>query len=241
MGFYSDFAGNYEKIFPLREGTLRFLDRWLPESGRLLDLGCGTGHYCGRLVSDERPCLGIDLDPGMITEAESSYGEPKFRILGLEEIGGLEKSSFTGIYCIGNVLPHLPARNLPAFLEAVHTLLSPGGRWIFQTVNFDPLMHVDQHDFPVLEFPEDNLKFFRRYLNTSGESLIFETRMVQDEQELFAGQTSLYPRLGSEYLALNEAAGFNLLGHFADFTGRPFVSDRLSGSIFVFEKPGKLS
>lgn len=239
MAFYSDFAGEYEKIFPLREGTLQFLDRWLPEDGRILDLGCGTGHYCGQLANTGRQCLGIDLDPGMIIQAEKVYSKPSFRILDLQQAGELQEAGFVGIYCIGNVLPHLPAKELLPFLTAAWKLLQPGGRWIFQTVNFDHLLHLDEFSFPVLRFPEDKLTFHRKYVSHPRGHLVFQTKLQYDEMDVFNGETSLYPRTSSEYVSLSQKAGFNLLAHFSDFSGGNFESGRSSGSVFVFEKPGK--
>jgi len=239
MAFYSDFAGEYEKIFPLREGTLQFLDRWLPEDGRILDMGCGTGHYCGRLSLMGRDCLGVDLDPGMILQAEKTYSDPTFRILDMRHAGNLQLGSFSGVYCVGNVLPHLPARELPLFLSSVRRLMKPGGRWIFQTVNFDPLLHLDEHILPVLEFPDDDLSFHRKYIADPGGHLIFRTKLMRGGAEIFSGETSLYPRISSEYLSMHEKAGFHLLGHFADFTERQFVSGQSAGSVYVFEKPEK--
>jgi len=239
MAFYSDFAGEYEKIFPLREGTLQFLDRWLPEDARILDMGCGTGHYCGHLARTGRHCLGIDLDPGMILQAEKTYPDPAFRILDMRRAGNLQLDSFGGVYCIGNVLPHLPAAELPMHLAAVSSLLQPGGRWIFQTVNFDPLLHLDEYDFPVLKFPEDQLLFQRKYSTHPKGHLKFQTRLLRQGKEIFRGETSLYPRISSEYLSMHEKAGFHLLAHFADFTERQFVSGQSAGSVYVFEKPGK--
>ncbi len=237
MAFYSDFAGEYEKIFPLREGTLQFLDRWLPQQGRALDLGCGTGHYCGRLSAMGRDCLGVDLDPGMVLEAERVYPDPIFQILDLEDINILKPASFSGIYCIGNVLPHLPAKKLPEFLATVRRLLEPGGRWIFQTVNFDPLLHLDEYDLPLLDFPEDKLTFQRKYVDDKKGNLLFQTSLKKEGMDIFTGETTLYPRFSSEYLTMNKAGGFNLLAHFADFSGKDFTSDRYSGSVYVYEAP----
>jgi len=237
MAFYADFAGHYDKIFPLRENTWRFLDRWLPEDGAVLDLGCGPGHYCGRLASSGRRCLGIDLDPGMIEVAESLHPEAGFTIMGLQEVGLLEAGSRDGVICIGNVLPHLPARELEDFLAAVRRVLRPGGRWILQTVNFDPLLHLDEHVFRDLEFPEDRLVFHRRYHTRPDGNITFRTRLAQNGKTLFSGDTVLYPRLSHQYRALHQSAGFALLGHFADFTEAPFVGRKSAGSVFVFEVP----
>jgi len=236
MAFYSDFSGHYEKIFPYRDGVFNFLDRWLPQSGRVLDVGCGTGRYCGKLNQTGRECVGIDLDPGMIGEAEHLYPGADFQILGMEEIHLLAAGTFTGVMCIGNVLPHLPAGRLAAFLMDVKQLLAPGGVWIFQTVNFDPIVKREEFVFPELRFPEDELTFVRWYEDIHPDRLIFHTALMGPEGEIFGGEAVLYPRTSGDYLLGHRKAGFKKLGHFADFSGRGFNSEDSGGSVFVFRK-----
>lgn len=236
MAFYSDFAGHYEKIFPYREGVFEFLDQWLPQSGRILDVGCGTGRYCGKLNQAGRECLGIDLDPGMVAEAEPLNPGVDFRILGMEEIHLLAAGAFAGVMCIGNVLPHLPAGRLAAFLMDIQNLLVPGGVWIFQTVNFDPILKRDEYVFPKLQFPEDELTFIRWYEDIRLDRLSFHTELMGPEGEIFSGEAVLYPRTSVDYLVGHRTAGFKKLGHFADFSGRGFDPDESAGSVFVFRK-----
>ncbi len=174
----------------------------------------------------------------MISQAAINYPDGTFRILDLQSVSGLEKESFGGAFCIGNVLPHLPSRQLPDFLQSMRSLMQPGGRWIFQTVNFDPLLHLEEYIFPVLSFPDDGLTFHRKYTSTPQGSLLFQTRLMQGQSELFVGEADLYPRQSSDYLTLNRAADFKLLGHFADFSGKDFIPKNLSGSVYVFEVPG---
>ncbi len=236
MAFYADFAGHYEKIFPFRPETLRFLDRWLPPGGRVLDVGCGTGHYCRELAQTGRDCLGIDLDPGMIDQAERSHPEGAFRILGMEDVGVLPAEGFTGIFCIGNVLPHLPSSRLSAFLMDVKQLLAPGGVWIFQTVNFDPILTRSDHVFPERNLGPEGLKFLRWYDEIDVDRLQFHTALVGPAGEIFSGEVTLHPRASVDYLRGHRSAGFTKLGHFADFSGRGFNSAEESGSVFVFRK-----
>lgn len=235
MAFYTDFAGHYEQVFPFRQATADFLDRWLPASGRLLDVGCGPGHYCAALQGPDRPCVGIDLDPGMILRADREHPEGDFRILGMEEIGLLEQGGYAGIFCIGNVLPHLPSGNLAGFLLDIKKLLVPGGIWIFQTVNFDPLLRSRRHDFrfPVLRLEKEGLEFHRWYEDISDEGLTFHTQLAVRGEVVFQGEVPLAPHLSVEYQLGHQAAGFELLGHFANFEETPFQPDVQSGSVFV--------
>ncbi len=238
MAFYTDFAGHYEKIFPFRPATLEFLDRWLPTSGRLLDIGCGPGHYCAALVRDERPCLGIDLDPGMISRADREHPEGDFRIQGMEEIGLFKPEGFAAAFCIGNVLPHLPAQGLADFVLSMKKLLAPGGIWIFQTVNFDPILRskVQDYRFPVLRMDNDNLEFHRWYEDISEDGLTFHTQLVATGTVVFQGEVRLIPHLSLEYMLGHQAAGFELLGHFADFKETPFQPEDYSGSVYVWRR-----
>ena len=236
MAFYTDFAGHYEKIFPYREGVYTFLDQWLPKTGRVLDVGCGTGAYCGKLAASGRECLGIDLDPGMIGEAGRQNPGPEFRIMGMEELHLLPAGGFSSVFCVGNVLPHLPAGRLAAFLMDVRNLLAPGGVWIFQTVNFDPILKLDDYMFPDLSFPEHDLTFLRWYEDIKLDRLVFHTALMGPEGEIFGGEVVLYPRTSVDYLIGHRSAGFRKLGHFADFSGRGFNPGENSGSVFVFRR-----
>lgn len=237
MAFYSDFAGHYERVFPCRDEVFRFLDERLPADGRVLDIGCGTGGYCERLAAGGRDCLGIDLDPGMIEAAQSANRHSEYRIMGMSDIGALSAGGFTGVICLGNVLPHLPREELDGFLGDVYRLLAPGGVWLFQTVNFDPLLAHRSYDFPVLEVPSDSLQFHRSYTDIGDESLVFVTHLVQGGRQVFAGETTLYPLRGRDYLAANRERGFVLLDHFADYQGREYDPLVVSGNVMVFRRP----
>lgn len=237
MAFYSDFAGHYEKIFPYRKGVFEFLDDHLPEGGRVLDIGCGTGRYCAALDGTGRRALGIDLDPGMIGEAEKMHAGGEFRILGMEDIKLLPTSSFRGVFCIGNVLPHLPAAGLGDFLDDVHRLLEPGGVWVFQTVNFDRLLDLAVFEFPDMVLKRDRLIFARSYRGIQTDRLEFHTRLTGPGGNIFSGKVDLYPRTSVDYGVVHRDAGFERLGHFADYQGRGFDPAVSPGSVFVWQKP----
>lgn len=238
MAFYSDFAGHYERIFPFREQVHTFLDEYLPREGRVLDVGCGTGRYCGALAATGRDCLGIDLDPGMIAEAERLHPSLRFRLLGMEQVGLLPQEGFAGVFCVGNVLPHLARGRLAAFVMDVRRLLQPGGVWIFQTVNFDPLLARDEHKFPDLVLEAEEVVFQRWYEDITRDRLVFHTSLIGPEGEIFAGAVPLYPRVSGDYLAGHLSAGFALEGHFADFAGGTFDPATSGGSVFVFRRSG---
>ncbi len=236
MAFYADFAGHYDAVFPLRGDVLKFLARELPAEGRVLDVGCGTGACCGHLAGPGRPCLGIDLDPGMIAQAEARHPAAEFRILGMQEVGLLPAGSFAAVTCLGNVLPHLPLPLLPGFLSAVHRLLEPGGTWVFQTVNFDPVLKRRSHVFPVIRVPESGLAFHRAYENIGPGRLDFVTALTDPDRVIFRGREALYPLTSIGYRAMHGAERWEPVRHDADFNGREFDPEADSGSVWVWRR-----
>lgn len=236
MAFYADFAGHYEAVFPFRPATAEYLEKWLPARGRILDVGCGTGAYTRHLGTADRPCLGVDLDPGMIDEAQRRDPEGAYRIMGMEDLGHLESGAFRGVFCIGNVLPHLPAAEVATFLRQVHRILAPGGRWLFQTVNFDPLLERETYDFPVIADADKELAFHRTYRGIEPGRLEFATRLEVAGFTAFDTSTTLFPRTSGDYKAAHRALGFRHLAHTADWAGRRFLPGTVSGSVFVWER-----
>jgi SAM-dependent methyltransferase len=238
MSFYSQFAEYYEAVFPFREEIAGFLrSHLLPGPRRILDAGCGTGHYCGRLAADGHEVVGVDLDPQMIEVARRQYPAVTFRCLNVLEIGDLTPP-FDLIFCIGNVAPHLTQDEFARFLDLVVRLLRPGGHWLFQVVNWDAILDRDSHTFRVRTLGGGSATFHRRYAQISEERVRFLTRLVAEERPLFEGDVWLYPIRSETVRRLHRERGLDPVGHFADFQRTPFDPTSVdSGSVFVFRKP----
>jgi 2-polyprenyl-3-methyl-5-hydroxy-6-metoxy-1,4-benzoquinol methylase len=243
MSFYSEFAEHYDDVFPFEEEVYSFLSEHVgPRRGsgartdcRVLDIGCGTGDYCGRFAEEGCEALGVDLDPWMIDRARSRNGAAEFLVLGMEDIRSIE-GTHDLVYCIGNVASHLKQEDLSDFLSAVRDLLTEDGVWILQTVNWDFILGLSEYDFPVVKVPESDLTFMRRYEPVSRSGTRFLTRLLAGESEVFDGSTTLYPVESSEYERLHRLAGFREVGHYAGFSRQPFDPGRPSSSVFVFER-----
>ncbi|MFH1501482.1 MAG: class I SAM-dependent methyltransferase [Candidatus Eisenbacteria bacterium] len=235
MSFYSDFAGHYESVFPLEEDTYRFIAKRTPRVGRVLDIGCGTGDYCGLFAQNGRIAVGIDLDREMIAVADERFPEAAFRVMDMGDVGTLE-GPFDSIFCIGNVLSHIPASALPGFLSYVADLLPPGGAWVFQTVNWDHILGRDSFRFPDIAVPRTDVVFEREYPQVSHDGVSFVTRLRKGPELLFEGSVELYPLRAGEYAAAHDPTLFELKGHFANFTEAEFVAGSMSSSVFHFAR-----
>ncbi len=234
MSLYAGFAEYYEQIFPFREEVYSFLNGCLPErrSLRVLDLGCGPGHYCGRFAADGVETIGLDLDREMIAQARSRYPTAEFHCLNMERAGSLG-SGIHGIYCIGNVAAHLPAHRFEALLPRLHRMIEPGGTWVMQVVNWDRILDQGEMRFPAKRFEGEGNEFRRHYREISGEQVLFQVELVLGGEVCWNEETTLYP-VRSELLEhLHREAGFRRPELFADFRGRRFGPDQDGGMILV--------
>jgi len=236
MSFYSKFSEYYERVFPFRTEVYRFLKDYAGSPGNaLLDVGCGSGHYCGRFAADWFKPLGIDLDKAMIAEAQQRYPEAEFRCLDMRRVDEIGKQ-FNCIWSIGNVMAHLPADDLAPFISKIYKLLEPNGYWIMQVMNWDTLVGFAEYDFPTRTIEANGSKatFHRRYSSITPEALQF-TFSLRDEDAVLLDETlTLYPVGVDRYLSLHEEAGFRCDGMYSDFSGSPLRDAPGTGLVLVF-------
>ncbi|NTW52071.1 MAG: class I SAM-dependent methyltransferase [Chlorobiaceae bacterium] len=239
MSLYSRFAACYEQVFPFREEVYGFLKNHAGESGSaVLDIGCGSGHYCGRFGGEGYKAIGIDLDEVMIAEAGRHYPDASFLCLDMRSVKSAG-SGFNCIYSIGNGLAHLHRNDLLPFIESVHGMLVPGGRWIMQVMNWDALLALREYSFPEkpIKIAEDSAVFHRGYSSITTDSLSFSFALrYASGKELFAEKITLYPVTCRHYHHLHEVAGFRCSGQYSDFSMNPVRAVPGTGLVMVFEK-----
>jgi SAM-dependent methyltransferase len=236
MSFYSEFAEHYEAVFPFREAVLAFVTAHLEQGRqRILDLGCGPGHYAGRLAELGHEVVGLDLDPQMIVAARSGHPAADFICRDMSDLEGLAPPAFDLAFCLGNVAAHLPRERVPRFLERLAAILRPGGIWMLQTVNWDRILQRARHRFSDRRLAGD-LVFEREYRDIGPRRLRFLTRLHRSGRTVFAGEVELFPARAGEYLRWHEAAGFVCEGHYGDYDRRVFDSRTAPASVFVFRR-----
>ncbi len=234
--FYSQFAQYYELIFPFREATYSFLKSYAEEkSARVLDLGCGSGHYVGRFAREGFSAVGIDLDEQMIAFAQKTYPAARFIRMNLSEISRLEER-FDLIFSIGNVVPHLKSEYLKSFVKNVTAAAKEGGYWIVQMINWDYVIRNKGMSFPIIERPEHKLQFIREYSDVSAETVTFHTILKQNGKTIFEQKTPLYPIPTEKFLELHRKYGFESVAQYSDFKKSSFNKEESKSVVFVFRK-----
>lgn len=237
MSFYSVFAADYELLFPFRDEVYRFLRSYAGEPGRrVLDLGCGPGHYCGRFASDGYAATGFDLDSTMIAEALKRYPGAEFHCSDIREADA--GRGFSCVYSIGNVMAHLGPRDLAGLLGRIGSMVGPGGSWLMQVMNWDALTGMSSFVFPARRIEREGCAsiFHRSYRFEEPGSVRFSISLERCGGEQFNEETTLYPVSMERYIRMHESAGFVPVAMFADFAGSPVKGVAGSGLVMAFRK-----
>jgi len=233
--FYSEFSADYEQIFPFNEKIYSFLKGYLPAGNvSILDIGCASGHYCGRFTADGNNITGIDLDSDMINTAVKTYPNTNFEVLNLVDIASLTEK-YSMVYSTGNVMAHVSIDDFKSFLITLKENMTDGGIWIFQVINWDYILQRDSFTFPKIE-TKDKI-FLRHYSDINKNTLIFNTELKDKNtgKIVFKDKVLMYPVPSEEYISIHEKAGFKLLGHFSDYRKTIFDSNNFSADIYVFK------
>ena len=136
--FYSH-ARLYDLMFP---GGGPAADFYRAEAdrpgGRVLELGCGTGHKLIPIASDGHPCVGLDFSSDMLAEARRKADE---RGVAVEWVQGDMRDfdlgrTFDFVFIAANSLLHLhEAEDLVSCFRSVRRHLAPGARFVFDVFN----------------------------------------------------------------------------------------------------------
>ncbi len=235
MSFYSDFAEYYEKVFPVEDAVDQFLQETMPKSGRVLDVGCGTGDYCARLARTGRTPVGIDVDPRMIERARARYPDVDFRTMGMADIDRLGRR-LDGAFCIGNVASHIDRAAFERFVDDLADLTEPGAPWVLQFVNWDYILTRSSYRFPDVEVEGGAVVFERRYPVITQERVEFKTRLLRGDAVLFEGSVDLHPVGFEDCVTIHDERGFALVESLGNFKGAEFEPGVMSSMIHVFAR-----
>lgn len=113
------FGNSYGAYIHRQEAS--FLNRWLPENptGKVLDMGCGTGRFLSRATE------GVDFSEGMLAQAAVRFPDKPLHTASITATG-LESNAFDSVFSM-HVLMHLDRDTIEGFLDEAYRLLKTGG------------------------------------------------------------------------------------------------------------------
>jgi SAM-dependent methyltransferase len=111
---------------------------------RILEVGCGTGHWLVGLNGAAKSLYGIDLSTGMLAQAQDR-ALPYMLTCGRAEALPFAASSFGLVYCV-NAIHHFTRPD--EFIRQARTVLRDGG--VLAVLGMDPRIH--RHDWYVYHY-----------------------------------------------------------------------------------------
>jgi SAM-dependent methyltransferase len=116
----------------LARESRRFQDMLISDlpGGRLLDVGCGDGHFLNRMAQQGWEGTGIDFDAGAVENGRKKYG---LDLIAADfQTASFSSSGFDAV-TMTHVIEHVP--DPVACLDKCRQLLKPGGRLVVSTPN----------------------------------------------------------------------------------------------------------
>jgi SAM-dependent methyltransferase len=231
---YRSLAGYYSLLFPLNDRQREFFVhlRATASVETVLDVGCGTGEHLAWFLERRVRGYGLEPDESMFRELrQRKWPGPAPALIqaGVEALPTAVAERVDLIICLGNTLAHLPNRD--AVRQAVGQMvgaLSPRGRLVLQTVNFDKILTEGCAEFPVIErsLPDGGrIAFFRDYdMADLPARILFRTRLVTPEGERSAAWP-LLPLRGEEVVQYLREAGVDDIREFGDYNRIAYAPD----------------
>lgn len=235
--FYSD-ARLYDRLFPGGKPAVDFYRAEADRQGRgVLELGCGTGHKLIPIASDGHTCLGLELSPIMLGEAQRKADERGVEVEWLH--GDMREfdlgRTFDFVFIAANSLLHLgQPEDLVNCFRSVRRHLAPGGRLAFDVFNpsvrmlaqadgvrrrRDALSFVDPDRGDV---HVDVAETYDAAAQVTRGRWYFSTESEADFMVAPLEIRSIFPQ---ELPLLLSLGGLRLVDRFGDWSRRPFTGD----------------
>lgn len=125
---YASAADRYADQFSLEkyseeESEMAALIAELPKGTRVLDLGCGPGHWAARMQKSGLTVDAVDASPEMAALAKSMF-DMNVRVEAFEDL--TLEGPYDGVWANFSLL-HAPRSEFPTYLARLHAAMRPEG------------------------------------------------------------------------------------------------------------------
>lgn len=108
---------------------------YIPENGRILDIGCGGGLPFTKYLSERFDVIGIDISEKQIDLAKKNVAKATFYQMDMTNLN-FSNDYFDGILAYYSII-HLPRNEQPALFANIYRMLKPKGVALFSLHSTD--------------------------------------------------------------------------------------------------------
>jgi len=146
---YIDLLGHIDSTAP---EDRKLVDQWARKcTGRVIDVGCGPGHWTAYLTEAGINATGIDPVPEFVDHAKRTYPNVQFRQGTVDDLSALP-SSLGGVFSWYSLI-HLNPKDVPAALATMHGSLVARGRLLLAFFEGDTLEEFPHAVAPAFAWP----------------------------------------------------------------------------------------
>ncbi len=113
------------------DGEARFVDALADRGSRILDAGCGTGRVAAALAARGHDARGVDADRSLVQAGREQYPGLPLEHRDLLDLTADDDGPFDLVVAAGNVLVYVEPGTERAVLQALASVLAPGGAAVF--------------------------------------------------------------------------------------------------------------
>lgn len=169
---YTAILGSIDDMHELDRNRI---EHWAQQiKGRIIDAGCGPGHWTDFLHKRDADISGVDLVPEFIESARLRFPDVSFQVSSLRAFDEAD-GSLSGVLAWYSLI-HLPPAELPPVLSELARVLSPQGQLLVGFVDGDPGEPFDHAVAPAYYWSIDQMSSL---LHHAGFSVI-DTETRQD-------------------------------------------------------------
>ena len=159
--------------------------------GPVGDLGCGPGRVTAYLRDLGLDAFGVDLSPGMVEVARTTYPDARFDIGALDAID-LADGSLAGAMAWYSLI-HVPPSDQPGVFAELHRVLASGGHLLlaFQAGE-DEQVHREQAYGHAVELDSYRMSAERVTEELARTGLVVHARMVREPADAYETTPQAY-------------------------------------------------
>ncbi|MGC6488481.1 MAG: class I SAM-dependent methyltransferase [Planctomycetota bacterium] len=170
---YADYAAEAKLYLKTYRKRMKLVSQWLPEPGRVLDVGCAAGFFLRVAQEHGHDVHGVELSEPIAKEAIAALGSDRVYHGFLDDCiaaRGWADRSFD-LVTIWDVIEHVP--DPQQLLASIRRMIKPGGKLLLETQNvassfaarMGKAWHHYKHDEHLYHFDPDTI---RRLLDDCG-------------------------------------------------------------------------
>lgn len=134
---YADYAKESALYLKTYQKRMKLVSKWLPQPGRILDVGCAAGYFLRVAQQQGHDVHGVELSEAISQEAIQSLGSDRVFNGFLDDAivaRDWQPQSFD-LITIWDVIEHVPEPQ--GLLDSIRKLIKPGGKLLLETQNVE--------------------------------------------------------------------------------------------------------